>query len=144
MLVPVRRSSLPAFLVLVLSAGLGFGAERTQPVPRVPRIDEDGWWPVAGNPDLGELTSDKQEPVDFAIWQAADGTWQLWSCIRNTKEKGVSRLFHRWEGQKLTDRDWNPLGIAMRGDPNQGERRGGLQAPYVLRHDGEFLMFYGD
>jgi len=46
----------------------------------VPDIDGQ-WWTVAGNPDLGPLTSPKQQPVDFGVWQAADGTWQLWSCI---------------------------------------------------------------
>ncbi len=49
----------------------------------VPAIDGP-WWTVAGDPDLGEFTNPGQQPVDFAIWQAADGTWQLWSCIRNT------------------------------------------------------------
>lgn len=112
--------------------------------PAIPRIDERGWWQIASNPDLGELTSDKQEPVDFGIWQAADGTWQLWSCIRNTKERGVTRLFHRWEGPSLFDKDWQPLGVAMRGDPSFGEREGGLQAPYVIRTDGKYHMFYGD
>ncbi|WP_197530267.1 ADP-ribosylglycohydrolase family protein [Bythopirellula polymerisocia] len=112
--------------------------------PAVPKIDEQSWWQIAGNPDLGELTSDEQEPVDFGIWQAADGTWQLWSCIRNTKEAGVTRLFHRWEGQNFTDRNWKSMGIAMRGNPQYGEKRGGLQAPFVLRKDGKYLMFYGD
>lgn len=102
------------------------------------------WWTIAGDPDLGPLTSPKQQPVDFAIWQAADGTWQLWSCIRGTKEPGKTRLFHRWEGVKLTDRDWTPKGIALQADPALGETQGGLQAPYVLRHDGKFWMFYGD
>lgn len=82
--------------------------------------------------------------MDFAIWKAADGTWQLWSCIRGTKEPGKTRLFHRWEGAKLTDRDWTPKGIALEADPALGETQGGLQAPYVLRHDGKFWMFYGD
>lgn len=113
-------------------------------VPAVPRIDEQGWRQIAGNPDLGELSSDKQEPVDFGIWQAADGTWQLWSCIRNTKETGVTRLFHRWEGKQLTDTNWQPKGIAMRGDPTFGERPGGLQAPFVIRQGDKWLMFYGD
>jgi hypothetical protein len=102
------------------------------------------WWTVAGAPDLGPLTGPKQQPVDFSIWQAADGTWQLWSCIRGTKEPGKTRLFHRWEGAKLTDRDWTPKGIALQADPSLGETQGGLQAPYVLRHDGKFWMFYGD
>jgi hypothetical protein len=81
--------------------------------------------------------------VDFAVWQAADGTWQLCSCIRNTKEPGNTRLFYRWEGAKLTDRDWKPRGIALRADPKTGERVGGLQAPFVFRAAGRFEMVYG-
>src|SRR6185369_17338296 len=108
-----------------------------------PRLVGD-WWTVAGDPDLGVLTNPKQQPVDFGIWQAADGTWQLWSCIRGTKEPGNTRLFHRWEGAKLTDKNWKPMGIAMQADPALGETRGGLQAPYVLRHANKYYMFYGD
>ncbi|MBK8501889.1 MAG: hypothetical protein IPL46_06590 [Saprospiraceae bacterium] len=36
-----------------------------------PVLVED-WWQIAGNPDLADLTSDQQQPVDFGIWQAAD------------------------------------------------------------------------
>src|SRR3954468_23067546 len=60
-----------------------------------PRIVGD-WWKISGDPDLGRLTTTNQEPVDFGIWQAADHTWQLWSCIRGTTEKGKTRLFYRW------------------------------------------------
>ena len=109
----------------------------------IPQIDGD-WWQIAGNPDLGELTGEKQQPVDFAIWQAEDGTWQLWSCIRQTKCGGKTRLFYRWEGKALTDANWTPRGIAMKADPDVGETNGGLQAPHVIRRNGTFLMFYGD
>ena len=60
-----------------------------------PRIISD-WWQVAGNPDLGAYGRPGQQPVDFAVWQAADGTWQLWSCIRHTACGGQTRLFYRW------------------------------------------------
>jgi hypothetical protein len=113
-----------------------------QPV-LVPRIEGD-WWQVAGDPDLSSFTTPKQQPVDFAVWQAADGTWQLWSCIRGTSCGGRTRLFHRWQGAKLTDRDWRPMGIAMRADPGFGETDGGLQAPHVVRHRGRYYMLYGD
>ena len=106
----------------------------------IPQID-GAWWQVAGDPDLGEYTSPKQQPVDFGIWQAADGTWQLWSCIRHTKCGGNTRLFYRWEGQKLTDADWKPMGIAMEADPRMGEARGGLQAPHVIKEHGKYHMF---
>lgn len=105
---------------------------------------EGDWWPVGGNPDLGAYTSDKQQPVDFAIWQAADGTWQIWSCIRHTQCGGHTRLFHRWEGRKLTDSNWTPKGIAMEADPALGEQPGGLQAPHVFREGDVYYMIYGD
>ncbi len=64
---------------------------------------ESEWWEVTGNPDLGEYTNPGQQPVDFGVWQAADGTWQLWSCIRHTNCGGNTRLFHGWEAENLTD-----------------------------------------
>ena len=109
----------------------------------IPVIEGD-WWQVAGNPELGEYTSEKQQPVDFGLWQAADGTWQLWSCIRFTKLGGHTRLFYRWEGKKLTDTDWTSKGIAMTADPELGEPLGGLQAPHVVRYKGRYWMMYGD
>lgn len=111
--------------------------------PKHPEIDGD-WWSIAGNPDLGDYTRAKQEPVDFGIWQAADGRWQLWSCIRHTGCGGHSRLFYRWEGESLTDADWKPMGIAMEARPDLGEQPGGLQAPHVIKHQGVYHMAYGD
>lgn len=111
-------------------------------LPKQPRIVGD-WWQVAGDPDLGDLTSPNQQPVDFGMWQAKDRTWQLWSCIRATKERGNTRLFHHWEGAKLTDKDWKPMGIALHADPGVGELEGGLQAPFVFRNGARYEMFYG-
>lgn len=111
--------------------------------PLLPRLDGDPWT-VAGNPDLGSYSDPKQQPVDFALWPASDGTWQIWSCIRSTKCGGKTRLFHRWEGKRLTDRDWEPKGVAMEADPSLGETAGGLQAPHVVQVDGAWQMFYGD
>ncbi|GMV97682.1 MAG: hypothetical protein AMXMBFR83_20370 [Phycisphaerae bacterium] len=109
----------------------------------VPRL-EGRPWTVAGDPDLGDLTAPDQQPVDFSVWRAADGTWQLWSCIRRTKVGGHTRLFHRWEGRNLTDPDWRLMGVAMKADARYGETPGGLQAPHVVTLGGEYLMFYGD
>lgn len=100
-------------------------------------------WRIAGDPGLGAYTDPKQQPVDFGIWQAADGTWQLWSCIRHTGCGGNTRLFHGWEGVSLTTRDWTPKGIMMEARPEFGERLGGLQAPYAIPASPGFLMFYG-
>lgn len=126
----------PWFCLLALVPALARGVSE-------PRIVGEPWQ-IAGDPDLGDLTHPNQQPVDFGLWKAADGTWQLWSCIRGTKETGRTRLFHRWESDALTRPDWRPLGIAMRADPDQGETPGGLQAPHVIRHEGTFYMFYGD
>ncbi len=109
----------------------------------VPQLEGE-WWTIAGNPDLGHYNDDNQQPLDFGIWQAVDGTWQMWSCVRRTRCGGRNRLFYRWQGEKLTDHDWKPMGIAMEADPNFGEYVGGLQAPYVFKHKGEYFMYYGD
>lgn len=115
---------------------------------RVPQISGD-FWTIATDPDLGALegpASDGsvQQTVDFGIWQAADGTWQLWSCIRGTAEPGDHRLFYGWESSSLTAANWTPKGIAMRADTSVGEVAGGLQAPYVFRVGNVWHMYYGD
>ena len=127
--------------IAAASIGMAATAFAAGPV-LVPQVDGD-FWQIAGNPDLGQYTSEKQQPVDFGIWQAADGTWQLWSCIRSTKLDGKTRLFYRWQANKLTDSNWTPMGIAMMADPNFGETDGGLQAPYVLKVGPDYVMFYG-
>jgi hypothetical protein len=122
------------------SSGTGGSAA---PPTLVPTID-GAFWQVAGQPDLGALGSPGQQPVDFTVWQAQDGTWQIWSCIRGTNEPGNTRLFYRWEGQHLTDTSWTPMGIAMHADPSLGETLGGLQAPYVFQVGPTWHMVYGD
>jgi hypothetical protein len=109
----------------------------------IPEVDGD-WWPIAGNPDLGRYNRAEQQPLDFAIWQAADGTWQMVACCRRTGCGGKGRLFHRWQSRSLLHENWSPMGIFMQADPEFGEIPGGLQAPNVIRHDGEFFLFYGD
>lgn len=136
---PRRLERTALMLGLFYCWATGFAADRVL----VPRI-EGHWWQVAGSPDLGKYTTEGQQPVDFALWQAADGTWQLWSCIRATSYPGATRLFYRWEGGRLTDSNWKPMGIAMTSDTRLGEMEGYLQAPYVMSDHGEFLMFYGD
>lgn len=117
---------------------------RAEEIP-IPTIDGP-WWQVAGNPDLGEYSSDRQQPVDFGVWQAADGTWQLWSCIRNTKCPGeyTQRLLHGWEGKSLFDEDWTPTGIKWLARPELGEVAGGMQAPHVIHEAPFYYLFYGD
>jgi hypothetical protein len=135
----MHRSAL-VLLMLMCSAVSAESPKRERP-----QIDGD-WWQIAGSPDLGPLTSPKQQPVDFAVWKAADGTWQLWSCVRATKEPGKSRLLYHWEGAAIDKPDWTSKGIAMQADASLGETPGGLQAPYVFRPspDKRFHMLYGD
>ncbi len=109
----------------------------------VPALVGD-WWQVAGIPNLGAFNSNGQQTAAFGLWQAADGTWQLWGCIRKTNVGGQSRLFYRWEGAKITDTEWEPNGIAMVAEPDYGEAPGGLQAPHASRIGDEYLMVYGD
>lgn len=135
------------FLLLIIHCGLygmqvaGSGS-LAKPVLK-PEI-EGPWWQVADDPDLGRFTNPGQQPVDFALWQARDGTWQIWSCIRNTKCGGNTRLFYRWQAKNLTDRNWKPMGISMQADVALGEQKGGLQAPHVIKVGEVYYMFYGD
>ena len=117
-----------------------------EPDTLVPRIEGE-WWQISGNPDLGEYNSPGQQPVDFGIWQAVDGTWQFWSCIRGSNFPGsehTTRFFYGWEGKTLTEPGWKPKGIKWVADPLLGETPGGMQAPYVLKENGTYYLFYGD
>ncbi|MBN2293644.1 MAG: hypothetical protein JXM70_14540 [Pirellulales bacterium] len=50
------------------------------------------WWQIAGNPDLGKYNDPRQIVLDFGIWPAKDGTWQMWACIYHAKCGGKLRL----------------------------------------------------
>lgn len=140
----MRRLFLSFILFFVLGI-TSYGSASSEPI-LVPVIDGP-WWQVAGSPMDHKYATERQEPVDFAVWRAADGTWQLWSCIRKTTaggKNGNTRFFYRWEGKNLTETHWKPMGIAMEGDPSVGEAPGGLQAPHVIKIDETYHMFYGD
>jgi len=109
----------------------------------IPALDGEPWT-VATTPDLGPLNGPDQQPVDFAVWSAADGTMQLVSCIRGTAERGQTRVLFRWQGRSVEARDWAPQGVFLHADPAFGETPGGLQAPYVVRDGAGFRMLYGD
>ncbi len=136
------RSMIFSILALTLSCS-DIASQISEKQILRPKIDGE-WWAITGNPDLGEITNPRQQPVDFGVWLAGDGTWQLWSCIRSTNEPGKTRLFFGWEGKSITDVDWTPKGIKMKADPLLGETAGGLQAPYIFREGETWHMYYGD
>ena len=110
-------------------------------------VIDGSWWRIAGNPDLGAYNSERQQPVDFGIWQAKDGTWQLWSCIRGSNFPGspyTTRFLYGWEGTELTSADWEPHGIKWVADTTLGETAGGMQAPFVYKENDIYYLFYGD
>ena len=122
-----REAGAMVFLFLLTVASQAMAEDMLTPV-----IDGD-WWQVAGDPDLGEFMRPEQQPVDFGVWQAADGTWQLWSCIRKTGCGGNTRLFYRWEGQNLTDEHWKPMGIAQMARTGQWSHPTGSMSSVVSR-----------
>ena len=109
----------------------------------VPQIVGD-WWTVVTNPDLGEFASTGQQPMDFSIWRAAGGGWQLGACVRGTACGGKGRLLWRWQSDSLHDENWESAGLLLQADTGVGETLGGLQAPHVVRQGGKYHMFYGD
>jgi hypothetical protein len=109
----------------------------------VPAITGD-WWQIAGNPSLGKYQTDEQEPTAFGLWQAADGTWQLWGCIRKTAAGGHGRLFHRWQAEAITDTAWTQMGVSMVANPEVGETLGGLQTPHATKIGDAYLLVYGN
>ena len=136
-------------------------------LPPTPTLGAVAWASIVGMPDLslgpfGNASFNTPcpgcgnvQPVDFGIWQAADGSWQLQSCIRNTgigAEWNHSRLFYRWESTATNAsafptnaRQWHAVGVVMIGEQRYGENQGGLQAPHVTRWGSPpiYHMFYG-
>lgn len=135
------NSFLPAIMLLIAIPS-NSSAQKSNEKKYTPVME--GAWQIAGDPDLGKVSTPPQQPVDFGIWQAADGTWQLWSCVRGVNIGGQSRLFFHWQGDKITDTAWHPMGIAMEADEHFGETKSGLQAPFVLHTAKGYCMFYGD
>ena len=86
------------------------------------------------------------EPVDHHIFQADDGYWHLWGCVRGT---GIGRILYHWKSKKLTDSNWEKTGEFIRCDPKVGEciddwsGQEWIQSPYFVKENGKYYMFYG-
>jgi hypothetical protein len=131
------RTLLLAIAALILAATIS----ATQKPVFIPQMDGEPWQ-IAGMPDLGKYNLPDQLLVVPNVWQAADGTWQLWVHVRDTAAPGKQRVLYRWEGAKLTDKNWQPKGIPMEADPRLGEIEGGLKGPFVMKSGSEYLLFY--
>ncbi len=126
----------------------------------VPELDGE-WWQIAeSHPDVSPFNRPKHNACDFSIWQAADGTWMVASCIRGTSHPGATRLFHRWEAKNLTDTMWKPStivntvtapdgavatvtnGIFAMSNPEIGQYEGVMQAPHCIKEDGKYYLYY--
>lgn len=122
-----------------------------------PVVDDD-WRVIAPMPNLddalprlwdeypGPQHPSTNQPNDHCVFQAADGTWQLWACVRRTP---VGRLLVNWEAPSLDSSPWKLTGRMIRADRSAGEslvdwhNEEFLQSPYVVMHDGRYHMFYG-
>jgi hypothetical protein len=100
------------------------------------------WWRLVAPPKLEQYDRPGIEAVDFTIYQAADGMWQLVSCLRHTAFPGETRLFYRWESPNLTDTNWAPRGIFWTTKAELHQAEGRLQAPYCVRELGRYHMFH--
>jgi hypothetical protein len=115
-----------------------------------PVLDGD-FWMIGGNPNLGDLQGPlavnyPQECVDHHVFQSEDGMWHLWGCIRGTK---VGRILYHWRSDALINSNWEKTGEIIRASKPDGESinsmEGGvfIQSPFVVKHNGEYYMFYG-
>ena len=116
-------------------------------IPRVPKLDGDPWH-ITAYPDLGDLAHSpaEHEVVDHHYWQAQDGKWRLWACVRGTT---IGRLFYGWQGDSLEQKNWKPLGVMMRADRAAGESVSDwfveewIFAPFVIQENDAYYLFYG-
>lgn len=136
-------------VLAIVVVGLASCATRTvrQPgppvalaTPAVPRLVGE-WVRLVDTPDLGVWSDPGAEPVDFTIWSARDGRWQLVACVRKTKFPGGGRLFYRWEAARVAG-PYEPRGIFVTTDDLADHKPGHIQAPHVVRMDDRFIMLY--
>lgn len=128
-----------ALSIVALGAWLTGSAAAASEAPP-PRIAGE-WIRIATPPVLERYHKPGVQTVDFTIFQAADDTWQLISCVRGTAAPGKGRLLYRWESARLTDSDWQPRGIFQEADPTRGMAEGRIQAPHVVREGDTWWLF---
>ncbi len=147
------------FLWGVLAAGCVLG----ETAPETPYLTgtnsaemgwpSEGWRVVERSPsgyewDKGET----DEVVDFTVFQADDGSWQIIGCVRWTTYptwNGVTngRILYRWESTNFFATNWTEKGVFMTTSnmppETQGTYNGGMiQAPHVVKDGDMYYMIY--
>jgi hypothetical protein len=152
MIAPPRWTSLA---LIALFAAAPSPAASSRPWPdQVPVVDGP-WWQIATEDfDAGEWSNkpapgapaqrEHQEVSDFTIYQAADGTWQLVSAVRQTKFPGNHHFLFRWEATDLTATHWREKGVFWTSatTPDAGYEPGVIYAPHCVRDQGVYSMFH--
>jgi hypothetical protein len=108
---------------------------------RVPRL-AGPWVRLTERPPLERWNTEKAEPVDFTIFRAKDGRWQLIACIRHTSHPGKGRLLYRWSSDRLTAPGWRGDGIFLESRAEVGNAEGLMQAPHCVIEQGRYYLFY--
>lgn len=127
---------------LIASVALAsFPAETAAGAPERPAL-AGSWIRIAGPPPLERWADPAAEPVDFTVFRADDGEWQLVACVRKTKHPGKGRLLYRWTSPELERPDWTPRGIFLASDPALGHEEGLMQAPFHVKEGGRHYLFF--
>lgn len=140
---PTSRLIAAAFVLLLAlpSAPSRAAAPAAEVVALRPRL-EGPWIKIAGRPQLERWATPKAEPVDFTVFRADNGRWQLIACVRHTSHPGNGRLLHRWSSDRLDAPDWRDEGIFLESDPTLNHREGHLQAPFHVHDGSRHHLFY--
>lgn len=134
----VRLTVVAASLWLALPAPAASGEDVR---PLRPKLDGP-WIKLAGRPDLERWATPKVEPVDFTVFRADDGRWQLIACIRHTSQPGKGRLLYRWSSPELVAPGWRADGIFLESSEALDHEEGLLQAPFHVTDGGVHHLFY--
>jgi len=158
----VRKTAIIALFLFVGCLGSVLFAETAPETPYLTDTDKtsDGWlsagWRIAASPSGYEWDNgDTDEVVDFTIFQAADGTWQLIACVRKctfpvayeTGKNYRGRILFRWESDDLFASDWKEMGVFKTTDDLPPgvpvkNNKGMIQAPHVVKDNGLYYMIY--
>lgn len=149
-------NKLQVFSVLTTILFMILGCETEKSVSRqllIPEVSSQ-FWNIGPEPDLSEAGLQPEpvkglqpnQPNDHCIYQAEDGKWHLWACVRHT---AVGRILCHWEADSLQQSPWNYTGEIIRASKEAGESlvewkgQEFIQSPYVIENQGKYYMFYG-